>query len=168
MEWYEYQWERTQGVNIQDLFTDVPTAFQSDVMYHLNQDIINKVLSSSLDSGLTYFKLQRAQFNFSCSSLILSLSLQTSLFGSCSPAFKRSLSVIMKFIIYTANEYVVHRGDLGKEIFFVLHGRLDMFEDDIKRPVASYIDGSYYGKKEFLCQLFLPRLINYSPNPVFS
>ena len=82
---------------------------------------------------------------YSNNACVLTRPLQAPVFKKCSDAFKRTLATAMKITIFTANEYVVHKDDVGVEIYFIVKGRIDTFDEDILRPKASFIDGSCYG-----------------------
>ncbi|TPX55371.1 hypothetical protein PhCBS80983_g05374 [Powellomyces hirtus] len=69
------------------------------------------------------------------------------IFKECSIGFRRMIAIDMKLFLFTANEYVVHRGDLGLEMYFITQGRIDVYAtDDLRRPTASLIEGAYFGE----------------------
>ncbi|KAI8825844.1 uncharacterized protein EV422DRAFT_575725 [Fimicolochytrium jonesii] len=69
------------------------------------------------------------------------------IFKECSIGFRRMIAIDMKLFLFTANEYVVHRGDLGLEMFFITQGRIDIYAtEDLRRPTASLIEGAYFGE----------------------
>ncbi|KAJ3147441.1 Kinesin-like protein kif27 [Geranomyces michiganensis] len=69
------------------------------------------------------------------------------IFKECSIGFRRMIAIDMKLFLFTANEYVVHRGDLGLEMYFITQGRIDIYAtDDLRRPTASLIEGAYFGE----------------------
>ncbi|KND03361.1 uncharacterized protein SPPG_02404 [Spizellomyces punctatus DAOM BR117] len=69
------------------------------------------------------------------------------IFKECSIGFRRMIAIDMKLYLFTANEYVVHRGDLGLEMYFITQGRIDIYAtDDLRRPTASLIEGAYFGE----------------------
>ncbi|KAI9100354.1 hypothetical protein DFS34DRAFT_481721 [Phlyctochytrium arcticum] len=71
------------------------------------------------------------------------------IFKECSIGFRRMISIDMKLFLFTANEYVVHRNDLGLEMYFITQGRIDIYAtDDLRRPTASLIEGAYFGTCE--------------------
>jgi CRP-like cAMP-binding protein len=72
---------------------------------------------------------------------------QANIFHGCSIGFRRMIAISMKLYFFTANEYVIHKGDLGTEMFFVTQGRIDIYAtEDLKRPTASLIEGAHFGK----------------------
>ncbi|KAJ3150565.1 Kinesin-like protein kif27 [Geranomyces variabilis] len=69
------------------------------------------------------------------------------IFKECSIGFRRMIAIDMKLFLFTANEYVVHKGDLGLEMYFITQGRIDIYAtDDLRRPTASLIEGAYFGE----------------------
>jgi CRP-like cAMP-binding protein len=56
------------------------------------------------------------------------------------------IAVYMKLYLFTANEYVIHKGDLGFEMYFITQGRIDIYAtEDLKKPTASLIEGAHFG-----------------------
>ncbi|KAJ3382973.1 Kinesin-like protein kif27 [Entophlyctis sp. JEL0112] len=102
LEYYDYMWERNKGIDVKNLFEDMPSTFKSEVALSLNAAIIDKV---------------------------------------------RKIAISMKLYLFTANEYVIHKGDLGSEMFFITQGRIDIFwTTDLLRPTASLIEGAHFGE----------------------
>ncbi|KAJ3029003.1 UNVERIFIED_CONTAM: hypothetical protein HDU68_000373 [Siphonaria sp. JEL0065] len=113
LEYYDYMWERNKGIDVKNLFEDMPSTFKSEVALSLNHGIIDKAV----------------------------------IFLGTSIGFKRSVAISMKLYLFTANEYVIHKGDLGTEMFFITQGRIDVFwTTDLQRPTASLIEGAHFGE----------------------
>ncbi|KNE62879.1 hypothetical protein AMAG_18930 [Allomyces macrogynus ATCC 38327] len=110
--WYEYTWERNKGIDVINVFNDLPSNFRAEVALSLNEDIIEKV----------------------------------SIFKDTSLGFRRMLSIAMRINFFTAETYIVHRGEIGKEMFFVVQGRVDVLNDDETESVGSMVEGSYFGE----------------------
>ncbi|KAJ3156850.1 Kinesin-like protein kif27 [Irineochytrium annulatum] len=129
LDYYDYVWERNKGIDIKNLFEDMPSTFRSEVALSLNNAIIEKAV----------------------------------IFKGCSIGFRRMIAIDMKLYLFTANEYVVHRGDLGLEMYFITQGRIDVYStEDLKRPTASLIEGAHFG--EF--QIILKHRHEYSARAV--
>lgn len=43
LEYYDYLWERNKGIDVGNMFEDMPVAFKSEVAISLNDEIISKV-----------------------------------------------------------------------------------------------------------------------------
>ncbi|KAJ3032307.1 Kinesin-like protein kif27 [Rhizophlyctis rosea] len=112
-EYYDYVWERNRGIDVRNVFGDMPSTFKSEVALSLNHKIIEN----------------------------------TSIFKDTSLGFRRMMAIHMKLYLFTAKEYVVHKGDLGLEMFFITQGRVDIFQSpqEAKKPI-SLIDGSHFGE----------------------
>jgi CRP-like cAMP-binding protein len=53
----------------------------------------------------------------------------------------------MRLFLFTANEYIVHKGDLGLEMYFITQGRIDVYAtEDAKRPSCTLIEGGHFGE----------------------
>ncbi|KAJ3354426.1 Kinesin-like protein kif27 [Entophlyctis luteolus] len=113
LEYYDYMWERNKGIDVKNLFEDMPSTFKSEVALSLNAAIIDK----------------------------------SAIFLGTSIGFRRKIAISMKLYLFTANEYVIHKGDLGSEMFFITQGRIDIFwTTDLLRPTASLIEGAHFGE----------------------
>ncbi|KAJ3316417.1 Kinesin-like protein kif27 [Blyttiomyces sp. JEL0837] len=117
LEYYDYMWERNKGIDVKNLFEDMPSTFRSEVALSLNNAIIDKA----------------------------------TIFRGCSIGFKRKIAIAMKLYLFTANEYVIYKGDLGTEMYFITQGRIDIFySNDMKRPTASLIEGAHFGEFQIM------------------
>ncbi|KAJ3213378.1 Kinesin-like protein kif27 [Clydaea vesicula] len=113
IDYYDYVWERNRGIDVKNLFEDMPITFKSEVALSLNNQIIDKA----------------------------------SIFHNCSIGFRRRIAISMRLYLFTANEFVVHKGDLGLEMYFITQGRIDIYAfDDVKRAAASLIEGGHFGE----------------------
>ncbi|KAJ1542162.1 hypothetical protein HK405_010165, partial [Cladochytrium tenue] len=127
--YYDYLWERNKGIDVKNLFEDMPSAFRSEMALSLNSEIIDKA----------------------------------NIFRGCSVGFRRIIAIFMKLYLFTADEYVVHKGDIGEEMYFVTQGRIDIYAtEDMRRPTASLIEGAHFG--EF--QIVLKHRHEYSAKAV--
>ncbi|KAJ3102858.1 Kinesin-like protein kif27 [Phlyctochytrium planicorne] len=117
LDYYDYVWERNRGIDIKNLFEDMPSTFRSEVALSLNNAIIDKA----------------------------------NIFRGCSIGFRRMIAIDMKLYLFTANEYVVHRGDLGLEMYFITQGRIDVYStEDLRKPTASLIEGAHFGEFQII------------------
>ncbi|KAJ3123695.1 Kinesin-like protein kif27 [Physocladia obscura] len=117
LDYYDYVWERNKGIDVRNLFEDMPSTFKGEVALSLNNAIIDKA----------------------------------TIFRKCSNGFRRLLAIHMKLYLFTANEYVIHKGDLGVEMFFITQGRIDVYAtEDMKRPTSSLIEGAYFGEFQII------------------
>ncbi|KAJ3166551.1 hypothetical protein HK101_011925 [Irineochytrium annulatum] len=130
LDYYDYMWERNKGIDVKNLFEDMPSTFKSEVALSLNNAIIEKVKKTAT--------LGKAR-------MVLTLHFQANIFHSTSIGFRRMIAISMKLYLFTANEYVVHRGDLGLEMYFITQGRIDIYSsEEIKKPTASLIEGAHF------------------------
>ena len=52
---------------------------------------------------------------------------QTPLFKDLDPGFLRMLSLNIKQALYLPSQIIQRRGDLGKEMFFIMHGEIEVY-----------------------------------------
>lgn len=68
----------------------------------------------------------------------------------------------MRLYLFTANEFIVHKGDLGIEMYFITQGRIDVYaNDDSKKATGSLIEGGHFG-------IFDCPILNYQSRRVWS
>ncbi|KAJ3381759.1 hypothetical protein HDU84_004867 [Entophlyctis sp. JEL0112] len=117
LDYYDYVWERNRGIDVRNLFEDMPSTFKGEVALSLNNAIIDRA----------------------------------NIFRKCSNGFRRLIAIHMKLYLFTANEYVIHKGDLGIEMFFITQGRIDVYAtEDMKRPTSSLIEGAHFGEFQII------------------
>ncbi|KAI9349265.1 hypothetical protein DFJ73DRAFT_760638 [Zopfochytrium polystomum] len=117
IDYYDYLWERNKGIDVKNLFEDMPSTFRGEVALSLNSGIIDKA----------------------------------NIFNGCSIGFRRMIAISMKLYLFTANEYVVYKGDVGEEMYFVTQGRIDIYAtEDKRRPTASLIEGAHFGEFQII------------------
>ncbi|KAJ3383703.1 Kinesin-like protein kif27 [Lobulomyces angularis] len=84
IEYYEFVWKRSKGVDVQNVFSDLPTTFKTEIALSLN----NKIISNA------------------------------EIFKDCSVGFRKRVALSMKLNLFTTNEYLCHKGDIGRvEVF---------------------------------------------------
>jgi hypothetical protein len=113
VDYYDYVWDRNRGIDVKNLFQDMPITFRSEVALSLNIQIIDKA----------------------------------AIFHNSSIGFRRDIATKMKLYFFIANEYIVHKGDLGLEMYFITQGRIDIYQtEDAKRATSSLIEGGHFGE----------------------
>jgi voltage-gated potassium channel len=68
------------------------------------------------------------------------------LFKDAEQEFIKEIALQLKPVILTPGDYVFNAGDEGKEMYFVVHGELDVFLKDEKKPLARLSDGDFFGE----------------------
>jgi voltage-gated potassium channel len=72
------------------------------------------------------------------------------LFGGASDAFVRDLVSGLRPVVYTPGDFVIRRGDVGHEMFFINRGRVEVLGHDDTEVVATLADGSFFGEMSLL------------------
>lgn len=67
------------------------------------------------------------------------------LFEGADPVFISSLVTILKPQIYSPGDDIITRGEIGREMYFLLQGSVDIYADNDKL-VATLGDGSFFGE----------------------
>ena len=68
------------------------------------------------------------------------------LFRESEVSFLRHLSLVMRPLILLKGEYVVRKGDIGQEMFFIHRGKVDVVSEDGLTIFASMEQGSFFGE----------------------
>ncbi|KNE61733.1 hypothetical protein AMAG_06535 [Allomyces macrogynus ATCC 38327] len=71
------------------------------------------------------------------------------LFQDTEIGFMRMLSLALQPVLFLPNEYVVKKGDIGSEMFFIHKGRVDVVSEDGCQVFASMHEGSFFGEIAF-------------------
>ncbi len=67
------------------------------------------------------------------------------LFQSCSTVFLNSLSLMLKPVAYGPGEYVIEKGEVGHEMYFISRGRAEVL-DSSGRAISELTDGDFFGE----------------------
>jgi voltage-gated potassium channel len=67
------------------------------------------------------------------------------LFNYCSPALRDVLLMALKPRIFAPEGYIVREGEVGKEIYFISRGKVEITADDGQSQHGTLEDGDYFG-----------------------
>ncbi|KAJ3092078.1 hypothetical protein HK102_010988 [Quaeritorhiza haematococci] len=68
------------------------------------------------------------------------------LFRDCEVGFLHMLSLTLKPVQYLHNDLLIKRGDKAEEMFFVVRGTAEVFNEDDGRVYAQFPPGSFFGE----------------------
>ncbi|CAF4345019.1 unnamed protein product, partial [Adineta steineri] len=66
------------------------------------------------------------------------------LFQDCEKTFLHSLVLKLKPALFLPGDYICKKGEIGREMYIVNHGKLDVFIDD--KRIAGLEDGAVFGE----------------------
>ena len=69
--------------------------------------------------------------------------IQTEMFANCSASFRRMLSLSLTIQYFTKDTIIVHQGELTKELYFIIQGRVDIMHQ--LHSLSSLVENSYFG-----------------------
>ena len=75
---------------------------------------------------------------------------QVSIFQDCEPGLMVQLVLNLKLSVFSPGDYVCRKGDIGKEMYIVKRGKLQVVADDGKTIYASLGEGSVFGEVSLL------------------
>jgi hypothetical protein len=67
------------------------------------------------------------------------------LFKYCSPALRNVLLIALKPLTYAPGVYIAREGEIGKEIYFISRGQVEITTDEGKNVHTTLEDGDYFG-----------------------
>jgi voltage-gated potassium channel len=68
------------------------------------------------------------------------------LFKEIDDNFLKEMSFHLRPVVFTPGEFVFRKGDKGNEMYFVIHGRLEVYTDEEKVAKTSLNDGDFFGE----------------------
>ena len=77
------------------------------------------------------------------------------IFAGASPAFIKDIVMNMESVVFTPGDYVVRKGEIGEEMYFLSRGSVDVVSDDESIIFATLREGSFFGEIALL--LSMPR-----------
>ncbi|KAF9540004.1 hypothetical protein EC957_004706 [Mortierella hygrophila] len=80
------------------------------------------------------------------------------LFQSCPSEIIHMLSLKVEPRTYNLGQSIIRRGEIGREMFFVISGMVEILSDDNLRVLARFRDGQFFG--EIAVLLDVPRIAN--------
>ncbi|GJJ72849.1 hypothetical protein EMPS_05207 [Entomortierella parvispora] len=80
------------------------------------------------------------------------------LFQSCPSEVIHMLSLNVEPRTYNLGQSIIHRGEIGREMFFIASGTVEILSDDNLRVLARFRDGQFFG--EIAVLLDVPRIAN--------
>jgi cyclic nucleotide gated channel alpha 3 len=72
------------------------------------------------------------------------------IFQDCEPGVLRDLVTKLKLKLFSPNDYVCRKGEIGREMYFIKTGKLMVVSEDGKKIFATLIPGAYFGEISIL------------------
>ncbi|XP_071950004.1 cyclic nucleotide-gated channel alpha-3-like [Antedon mediterranea] len=75
---------------------------------------------------------------------------RVTIFSDCEPGLLVELVLKLKPQVYSPGDYICRKGDIGREMYIVKQGKLDVVSEDGKIVFVTLGDGSYFGELSIL------------------
>jgi hypothetical protein len=72
------------------------------------------------------------------------------IFAGASPAFIRDIILHMVSVVFTPGDYVVRKGEIGDEMYFISRGSVDVVSEDESIVFATLQEGAFFGEISLL------------------
>jgi glucose-6-phosphate 1-dehydrogenase len=67
------------------------------------------------------------------------------LFQGGDPVFLRNLAMMLKPVVYSPGDYILHKGEMGSEMYFICRGQVEVL-DDAGGTIKTMGEGDYFGE----------------------
>ena len=71
------------------------------------------------------------------------------LFQGGGPIFLQNLAMMLKPIVYGAGDYIIKKGEIGNEMFFICRGQVEVL-DGAGKVLSTLYDGDFFGELSLL------------------
>lgn len=75
---------------------------------------------------------------------------RVNIFQDCESGLLQQLVTRLKLRIYNPSDFICKKGDIGREMFIIKSGKLNVVSDDCKRVFATLTEGSCFGEISIL------------------
>ncbi len=72
------------------------------------------------------------------------------IFQDCEPGLLQQLVTRLKLQVFSPNDFICKKGDIGREMYFIKSGKLSVVSDDGSKVFATLTEGSYFGEISIL------------------
>lgn len=72
------------------------------------------------------------------------------IFQDCEPGLLQQLVTRLKLLVFSPSDYICKKGDIGREMYFIKSGKLNVVNDDGSRVFATLTEGSFFGEISIL------------------
>jgi glucose-6-phosphate 1-dehydrogenase len=74
---------------------------------------------------------------------------QVPLFQECDSVFLHSLAMMLRPIVYSPGEYIIRKGDMGREMYFICRGQVEVL-DGAGKLLNTLDEGNFFGETSLL------------------
>lgn len=109
------------------------------------------ITSEGLDERLIFQEFLPSNLQSEIAMNIHMQSLQrVPIFQDCEPGLLQQLVTKLKLQVFSPGDFVCKKGDIGKEMYFIKSGRLNVVNDDGTKVFVTLSEGKYFGEISIL------------------
>ena len=71
------------------------------------------------------------------------------LFQGGGPIFLQNLAMMLKPVVYSAGDFIIKKGDIGNEMYFICRGKVEVLDGEGK-VLSTLYDGDFFGELSLL------------------
>ena len=152
IKWFDYLWSNKQSMDEDSVLGMLPDKLKAEIAIHVHLDTLKKVrIFQDTEKGLLVDLVLKLKLQVSCvidklsdpNSITYSL---IHIYGDVSARWGHVDNFNFSFQVYSPGDYVCRKGDVGKEMYIIKRGKLDVVADDGKTVFVTLADGAVFGE----------------------
>ena len=130
IKWFDYLWANKAALDEETIFNMLPKKLKLEMAMHVHLNTLQKVrIFQDCEQGLL-------------GELVMKLKLQVQTNVKC----KRHIFGIISLKVYSPGDYVCKKGDVGREMYIIKRGKIDVVNEDGTKVFVTLGEGVVFGE----------------------